>query len=176
MLDDNQNVHDVAALLKEFFRDMKDSLLPDDLYMSFLLTASESTVLTCWGKERIYYRGSSDKAQAARPSKEVRQNDHQKMKSTSPEYLQLSLVKIKIFIKTLSKLFLVPLKVSLELCCLEIFLELLESVYVLSGRRRTQVIYWSAFDGERGTFLTFRLLKSNALEESKGKFAWVLSP
>ncbi|XP_058514883.1 rho GTPase-activating protein 36 isoform X1 [Ochotona princeps] len=40
VLDDNQNVHDVAALLKEFFRDMKDSLLPDDLYMSFLLTAT----------------------------------------------------------------------------------------------------------------------------------------
>lgn len=45
MLDDNQNVHDVAALLKEFFRDMKDSLLPDDLHMSFLLTASESSDL-----------------------------------------------------------------------------------------------------------------------------------
>ncbi|XP_012314140.2 rho GTPase-activating protein 36 isoform X2 [Aotus nancymaae] len=40
VLDDNQNVHDVAALLKEFFRDMKDSLLPDDLYLSFLLTAT----------------------------------------------------------------------------------------------------------------------------------------
>ncbi|XP_077002708.1 rho GTPase-activating protein 36 isoform X2 [Tamandua tetradactyla] len=40
VLDDNQNVHDVAALLKEFFHDMKDSLLPDDLYMSFLLTAT----------------------------------------------------------------------------------------------------------------------------------------
>uniref|UniRef100_A0A8C0JKN9 Rho GTPase-activating protein 36 n=1 Tax=Canis lupus dingo TaxID=286419 RepID=A0A8C0JKN9_CANLU len=40
VLDDTQNVHDVAALLKEFFRDMKDSLLPDDLYMSFLLTAT----------------------------------------------------------------------------------------------------------------------------------------
>ncbi|XP_058906911.1 rho GTPase-activating protein 36 isoform X1 [Kogia breviceps] len=40
VLDGSQNVHDVAALLKEFFRDMKDSLLPDDLYMSFLLTAT----------------------------------------------------------------------------------------------------------------------------------------
>ncbi|KAK2083845.1 Rho GTPase-activating protein 36 [Saguinus oedipus] len=40
VLDDNQNVHDVAALLKEFFCDMKDSLLPDDLYLSFLLTAT----------------------------------------------------------------------------------------------------------------------------------------
>ncbi|XP_075395378.1 rho GTPase-activating protein 36 isoform X2 [Tenrec ecaudatus] len=40
ILDDTQSVHDVAALLKEFFRDMKDSLLPDDLYMSFLLTAT----------------------------------------------------------------------------------------------------------------------------------------
>ncbi|XP_040121188.1 rho GTPase-activating protein 36 isoform X2 [Oryx dammah] len=40
VLDDSQNVHDVAALLKEFFQDMKDSLLPDDLYMSFLQTAT----------------------------------------------------------------------------------------------------------------------------------------
>ncbi|XP_066105517.1 rho GTPase-activating protein 36 [Saccopteryx bilineata] len=40
VLDDTQNVHDVAALLKEFFHDMKDSLLPDDLYMSFLMTAT----------------------------------------------------------------------------------------------------------------------------------------
>lgn len=51
MLDDSQNVHDVAALLKEFFRDMKDSLLPDDLYMSFLLTASESSALPCWARK-----------------------------------------------------------------------------------------------------------------------------
>ncbi|XP_015844872.1 rho GTPase-activating protein 36 isoform X1 [Peromyscus maniculatus bairdii] len=40
VLDDSVNVHDVAELLKEFFREMKDSLLPDDLYMSFLLTAT----------------------------------------------------------------------------------------------------------------------------------------
>ncbi|XP_033616444.1 rho GTPase-activating protein 36 isoform X3 [Fukomys damarensis] len=40
VIDENQNVHDVAALLKEFFRDMKDSLLPNDLYISFLLTAT----------------------------------------------------------------------------------------------------------------------------------------
>lgn len=55
MLDENQNVHDVATLLKEFFRDMKDSLLPDDLYMSFLLTASESSVLS-YDKEGKCYR------------------------------------------------------------------------------------------------------------------------
>ncbi|GAB1302763.1 Rho GTPase-activating protein 36 [Apodemus speciosus] len=40
VLDDSVNVHDVAELLKEFFREMKDSLLPDELYMSFLLTAT----------------------------------------------------------------------------------------------------------------------------------------
>lgn len=44
------NVNDVAELLKEFFREMKDSLLPDELYMSFLLTASEFSALHCWGK------------------------------------------------------------------------------------------------------------------------------
>ncbi|KAL6040006.1 hypothetical protein STEG23_015572, partial [Scotinomys teguina] len=40
VLDDNVNVNDVAELLKEFFYEMKDPLLPDDLYMSFLLTAT----------------------------------------------------------------------------------------------------------------------------------------
>uniref|UniRef100_UPI0034DCEF1C rho GTPase-activating protein 36 isoform 3 n=1 Tax=Rattus norvegicus TaxID=10116 RepID=UPI0034DCEF1C len=40
VLDDSVNVNDVAELLKEFFREMKDSLLPDELYMSFLLTAT----------------------------------------------------------------------------------------------------------------------------------------
>ncbi|XP_021043972.1 rho GTPase-activating protein 36 isoform X4 [Mus pahari] len=40
VLDDSVNVHDVAELLKEFFREMKDPLLPDELYMSFLLTAT----------------------------------------------------------------------------------------------------------------------------------------
>ncbi|XP_005369580.1 rho GTPase-activating protein 36 [Microtus ochrogaster] len=39
-LNDSVNVHDVAALLKDFFIEMKDSLLPDDLYMNFLLTAT----------------------------------------------------------------------------------------------------------------------------------------
>ncbi|XP_040600542.1 rho GTPase-activating protein 36 isoform X2 [Mesocricetus auratus] len=40
VLDDSVNVHDVAALLRVFFREMKDSVVPDDLYMSFLLTAT----------------------------------------------------------------------------------------------------------------------------------------
>ncbi|XP_004860125.1 rho GTPase-activating protein 36 isoform X3 [Heterocephalus glaber] len=40
VLDENQNVYDVAVVLKEFFRDMQDSLLPDDLRKSFLLTAT----------------------------------------------------------------------------------------------------------------------------------------
>ncbi|CAO2622306.1 Rho GTPase-activating protein 36 [Lemmus lemmus] len=39
-LNDSVNVHDVAALLKDFFHEMKDSLVPEDLYMSFLLTAT----------------------------------------------------------------------------------------------------------------------------------------
>lgn len=66
MLDDNQNVHDVAALLKEFFRDMKDSLLPDDLYMSFLLTASE--LLVGEGEQAVPgSKESRDVAQATGP-------------------------------------------------------------------------------------------------------------
>ncbi|NXX52924.1 RHG06 protein, partial [Scopus umbretta] len=39
-LDEHQSVHDVAALLKEFLRDMPDSLIPRELYTAFLSTAS----------------------------------------------------------------------------------------------------------------------------------------
>ncbi|XP_074739122.1 rho GTPase-activating protein 36 isoform X1 [Strix uralensis] len=39
-LDEHQSVHDVAALLKEFLRDMPDSLIPRELYAAFLSTAS----------------------------------------------------------------------------------------------------------------------------------------
>nr|XP_048720582.1 rho GTPase-activating protein 36 isoform X3 [Caretta caretta] len=38
-LDDSHCVHDVAALLKEFFRDMPDSLIPRELYSAFVSTA-----------------------------------------------------------------------------------------------------------------------------------------
>ncbi|XP_051486600.1 rho GTPase-activating protein 36 [Apus apus] len=39
-LDEHQSVHDVAALLKEFLRDMPDPLIPRELYTAFLSTAS----------------------------------------------------------------------------------------------------------------------------------------
>ncbi|XP_064015333.1 rho GTPase-activating protein 36 [Pogoniulus pusillus] len=39
-LDEHQSVHDVAALLKEFLRDMPDPLIPRELYSPFLSTAS----------------------------------------------------------------------------------------------------------------------------------------
>lgn len=35
-LDEEHSVHDVAALLKEFLRDMPDPLLPRELYAAFL--------------------------------------------------------------------------------------------------------------------------------------------
>ncbi|KAM7042984.1 rho GTPase-activating protein 36 [Acridotheres tristis] len=38
-LDEHQSVHDVAALLKEFLRDLPDSLIPRELYGAFLSTA-----------------------------------------------------------------------------------------------------------------------------------------
>ncbi|KAJ1199577.1 hypothetical protein NDU88_003411 [Pleurodeles waltl] len=38
-LDESQSVHDVAALLKEFLRDMPDPLLPRELYAAFIATA-----------------------------------------------------------------------------------------------------------------------------------------
>ncbi|NXN31338.1 RHG06 protein, partial [Nycticryphes semicollaris] len=39
-LDEHQSVHDVAALLKEFLRDLPDPLIPRELYTAFLRTAS----------------------------------------------------------------------------------------------------------------------------------------
>lgn len=35
-MDEEHSVHDVAALLKEFLRDMPDPLLPRELYAAFL--------------------------------------------------------------------------------------------------------------------------------------------
>ncbi|XP_067903633.1 rho GTPase-activating protein 36 isoform X2 [Heterodontus francisci] len=40
VLDQEQSVHDVAALLKEFLRDMPDPLLPRELYSAFINTLS----------------------------------------------------------------------------------------------------------------------------------------
>lgn len=40
-LDEEHSVHDVAALLKEFLRDMPDPLLPRELYPAFLHANSE---------------------------------------------------------------------------------------------------------------------------------------
>lgn len=37
-LDEDQSVHDVAALLKEFLRDMPDPLLTKELYTAFINT------------------------------------------------------------------------------------------------------------------------------------------
>lgn len=40
-MDEEHSVHDVAALLKEFFRDIPDTLLTRDLYTAFINTACE---------------------------------------------------------------------------------------------------------------------------------------
>lgn len=37
-MDEENSIHDVAALLKEFFRDLPDPLLTRDLYMAFINT------------------------------------------------------------------------------------------------------------------------------------------
>lgn len=42
-LDEEQSVHDVAALLKEFLRDMPDPLLPRELYPAFLHANRKAT-------------------------------------------------------------------------------------------------------------------------------------
>lgn len=42
-LDEEHSVHDVAALLKEFLRDMPDPLLPRELYPAFLHANCEHT-------------------------------------------------------------------------------------------------------------------------------------
>lgn len=40
-LDEEHSVHDVAALLKEFLRDMADPLLTKELYTAFINTTCE---------------------------------------------------------------------------------------------------------------------------------------
>lgn len=40
-MDEEQSVHDVAALLKEFLRDMPDPLLTRELYTAFINTMCE---------------------------------------------------------------------------------------------------------------------------------------
>lgn len=116
MLDDTQNVHDVAALLKEFFRDMKDSLLPDDLYMSFLLTASESSDVPSprQGKELVRGCGGLETELRLQDSKELRQNAYLKMKTP------------------LQTTFLVFHNIQV---CLEISPEILENVCVLRAKK-----------------------------------------
>ncbi|TSL41017.1 Rho GTPase-activating protein 6 [Bagarius yarrelli] len=49
VLDDEHSVHDVAALLKEFLRDMPDPLLPRELYCAFLHANS------LWGTDQLTY-------------------------------------------------------------------------------------------------------------------------
>jgi len=41
LLTADHNPHDVAALLKEFFRDLPDPLLTKDLYSAFVATCSK---------------------------------------------------------------------------------------------------------------------------------------
>jgi len=41
VLTEDHNPHEVAALLKEFFRDLPDPLLTRDLYSAFVATRSE---------------------------------------------------------------------------------------------------------------------------------------
>ena len=47
-LDEEHSVHDVAALLKEFLRDMPDPLLPRELYTAFINTMCECTTHTLY--------------------------------------------------------------------------------------------------------------------------------
>ena len=45
IFDEESNPQDVAALFKEFFRDLPDPLLTRELYTPFLATRSESALL-----------------------------------------------------------------------------------------------------------------------------------
>ena len=47
-LNEEHNPHDVAALLKEYFRDLPDPLLTRDLYAAFIATRSKSNTLAAW--------------------------------------------------------------------------------------------------------------------------------
>lgn len=54
-LDEEHSVHDVAALLKEFLRDMPDPLLPQELYPAFLHANRMWTQDACCHPEQILY-------------------------------------------------------------------------------------------------------------------------
>lgn len=47
-LDEEHSVHDVAALLKEFLRDMPDPLLTRELYTAFINTMCEDKTHTAY--------------------------------------------------------------------------------------------------------------------------------
>lgn len=61
VLDDEHSIHDVAALLKEFLRDMPDPLLTRELYTPFINTLREQgqllvlTGLSKWAHTLIYH-------------------------------------------------------------------------------------------------------------------------
>lgn len=44
-LGEDTSIHDVAALLKEYFRDLPDPLLTRDLYSAFIATRSKWPIL-----------------------------------------------------------------------------------------------------------------------------------
>jgi RhoGAP domain len=54
VLTEEHNPHDVAALFKEFFRDLPDPLLTRDLYSAFVATRSEFHRIMLFG-ERFHY-------------------------------------------------------------------------------------------------------------------------
>ena len=49
-LDEEHSVHDVAALLKEFLRDMPDPLLTRELYTAFINTICEEYTYILWSQ------------------------------------------------------------------------------------------------------------------------------
>eukprot|EP00061_Rhincodon_typus_P017500 g46212.t1 len=66
VLDEEHSVHDVAALLKEFLRDMPDPLLPKELYSAFINTMKDTlglpiaeTGLLCNFQQMILVQASS---------------------------------------------------------------------------------------------------------------------
>ncbi len=53
ILSEEYNPHDVAALLKEFFRDLPDPVLTKDLYSAFVATRSKLYALSAYSLNNI---------------------------------------------------------------------------------------------------------------------------
>ena len=65
-LTDDVNPHDVACLLKEFFRSLPEPLMTVELFAPFLATRSECLGLLGWWVTRVQWGGLKEDADELR--------------------------------------------------------------------------------------------------------------